>query len=107
MQHVIFHDHRARDKCLTKLASCVEEATSAKKNYDEMLYGRVSLLYALCFVENELKNEPAIQSVIQLENCKRQVVQRMLSSGVEGRQSHDRPLLNYHYAWHGKEYCGK
>lgn len=108
---MIFGDKRARDKCLAKLVGCVQEAISSKKNYDEMLYGRVSMLYALCFVENELANDPAVrqelESVMQLENCKRQVVQRMLVSGAEGRQSQSRPLLNYHYAWHGKEYCGK
>lgn len=111
MQHVIFGDRRARDKCLAKLAGCVEEACSTKKNYDEMLYGRVSLLYALCFVENELGTESSLQQelepVIQLENCKSRLVQRMLVSGVEGRQALSRPLLNYHYSWHGKEYCGK
>lgn len=68
----------------------------------------MSILYALCFVENELKTDvQELETVIQLDNCKRQVVQKILDSGVHGRQNHSQPLLKFHYAWHGKEYCGK
>ena len=109
VQHLIFNDQKARDKYLAKLASCVEHAIE-QKNYDELLYGRASLLYALCFVENELKNHLNISQlnhVIQLDDCKRRVVQKIINSGVEGRQLESNALLHYHYAWHGKAYTGK
>ena len=108
IQHLIFNHERNRDRYLTKLVGCVQNAVGSK-NYDELLYGRVSLLYALCFVENELKasvNIHELQNVIRLDDLKRELVQKILSSGVEGRQQESDPSLSYHYRWHGKAYCG-
>lgn len=112
VQHLIFKNERERDKNLMKLVSCVEDAINPRsKNYDELLYGRVSLLYALCFVEKNLTDNDSnsiqqLEHVIKLDDCKRQVVQKILSSGIEQRQQERTPLLNYHYAWHGKQYTG-
>lgn len=107
IQQLIFNNQQKRNESLTKLAYCVQNALNSK-NYDELLYGRVSLLYALCFVENELKSVINIEdlSVIRIEDSKRQLVQRILESGIEGRSEQRSPSLAYHYSWHGKEYCG-
>ena len=103
-----FNDQPKRDKYLGELVVCVQDALNSK-NYDELLYGRVSLLYALCFIEAELKNVINIlelSNIIQINESKRLLVQKILSSGIEGRKQLKDPLLFFHYSWHNREYCG-
>lgn len=101
-----------RDILLAQLPELVNEACKSR-HCDEMLYGRASSLYGLCFLEEHLSQ--AALDRVSWSQLKKKLVRRMIESSnlttqqirakYNGQLPEGLPPLFYY--WHDTAYLGK
>ncbi|RWS04592.1 lanC-like protein 2 [Dinothrombium tinctorium] len=97
---VVYHKKSMADKSVEMIKRLVAIDTS-REQYDEMLYGRAGILYALLFVKKAI----ATQTIIEDRHI-RNIIEHIIKSGQKTAQKEGKHSSPLYYYWHDSAYVG-